>query len=88
MVLSWTDDKEKDPENCERCGAALKVLESETDTDAEGPNRNPTMSRQDIEAQVLAALGCTKMIWLPHGLAADEDTNGHILISLSRDAWY
>ena len=31
LVLSWTDDKEKDKENCERCRAALKVLESETD---------------------------------------------------------
>jgi agmatine/peptidylarginine deiminase len=31
LVLSRTDDKEKDEENCERCRAALKLLESETD---------------------------------------------------------
>ena len=41
-------------------------------------NRNPDMTQEEIEQQVLAALGCTKMIWLPDGLAADDDTDGHI----------
>jgi agmatine deiminase len=42
------------------------------------PNRNPTKSRGEIEEAVLAATGCSKMIWLEHGLAFDDDTNGHI----------
>ena len=42
------------------------------------PNRNPTVSKASIEQIVLSALGGSKMIWLPHGLAFDEDTNGHI----------
>jgi len=41
-------------------------------------NRNPNMSKDEIESTILSALGCTKMIWLPLGLAADEDTNGHV----------
>lgn len=31
------------------------------------PNRNPGMSRQDIEAELKARLGVTKVIWLPYG---------------------
>lgn len=42
------------------------------------PNRNPSMSKIDIENAVLGATGCTKMIWLPTGVDGDEDTNGHI----------
>lgn len=42
------------------------------------PNRNPRLSKRDIETTVLSALGCTKVIWLPFGLAADDDTNGHV----------
>jgi agmatine deiminase len=42
------------------------------------PNRNPTKSKDEIEKTVLAALGCSKMLWLPFGVAHDEDTNGHI----------
>jgi len=42
------------------------------------PNRNPQLSKKQIEEHVLKALGCNKMIWLPHGIAADEDTNGHV----------
>ena len=41
-------------------------------------NRNPQLSSQEIETKVLRALGATHMIWLPQGLAFDEDTNGHI----------
>jgi agmatine/peptidylarginine deiminase len=41
-------------------------------------NRNPSMTKQEIEAMVTKSLGCTKMIWLPHGVANDEDTNGHV----------
>ncbi|KAL7558216.1 hypothetical protein ACA910_016097 [Epithemia clementina (nom. ined.)] len=42
------------------------------------PNRNPTLSKADIEKLVLAELGASKMIWLPDGVAFDSDTNGHI----------
>jgi agmatine deiminase len=42
------------------------------------PNRNPQLTKKEIEDHVLKALGCTKMIWLPHGVANDEDTNGHV----------
>jgi agmatine deiminase len=42
------------------------------------PNRNPTLSKEEIERRVLRATGGTKMIWLPFGLAYDDDTNDHI----------
>jgi agmatine deiminase len=42
------------------------------------PNRNPTMTRAQIEAAVLAAYGATKLIWLPYGLNNDDVTNGHV----------
>lgn len=41
-------------------------------------NRNPQMTREQIEHTVLSALGCKKMLWLPLGVAFDDDTNGHI----------
>ena len=41
-------------------------------------NRNPQMTKEQIESTVLSALGCNKMLWLPLGLAFDKDTNGHI----------
>jgi agmatine deiminase len=42
------------------------------------PNRNPMLSRVEIEAVVAAELGVTKVVWLPHGLALDDDTDGHV----------
>jgi agmatine deiminase len=42
------------------------------------PNRNPDMTKQEIQNTILEALGCSKMIWLPRGIAADNDTNGHV----------
>lgn len=42
------------------------------------PNRNPGMTKSDIERKLLDAFGVTKIIWLPQGLVADEDTNGHV----------
>ena len=41
-------------------------------------NRNPTCTKDEIEHIVLQATGCAKMIWLPYGLAHDDDTNGHV----------
>eukprot|EP00751_Fragilariopsis_kerguelensis_P026355 CAMPEP_0170860598 /NCGR_PEP_ID=MMETSP0734-20130129/17605_1 /TAXON_ID=186038 /ORGANISM="Fragilariopsis kerguelensis, Strain L26-C5" /LENGTH=449 /DNA_ID=CAMNT_0011234301 /DNA_START=28 /DNA_END=1377 /DNA_ORIENTATION=+ len=42
------------------------------------PNRNPHLSQNQIETILIHALGVSKVLWLPYGLDADEDTNGHI----------
>ncbi|MFJ9853117.1 agmatine deiminase family protein [Streptomyces sp. NPDC101150] len=42
------------------------------------PNRNPHMSRAEIESTLLAAYGAEKLIWLPYGLDGDDTTNGHV----------
>ncbi|KAG0467550.1 hypothetical protein HPP92_019130 [Vanilla planifolia] len=42
------------------------------------PNRNPEMSKEDIENELKMYLGVKKVIWLPRGLYGDDDTNGHI----------
>jgi len=41
-------------------------------------NRNPHLSKEQIEAILLEKLGAEKVIWLPDGLACDDDTNGHV----------
>jgi agmatine deiminase len=41
------------------------------------PNRNPLMSRPEIEAQLLVDLGATRVLWLGEGLAGDH-TDGHV----------
>ncbi|KAG5229960.1 agmatine deiminase [Salix suchowensis] len=41
-------------------------------------NRNPNMTKEQIEDQLKAYLGVQKVIWLPYGLYGDDDTNGHI----------
>ncbi len=42
------------------------------------PNRNPGMSRGEIEAELKARLGVTKVVWLPYGGALDTETDGHV----------
>ncbi|MDY0815981.1 agmatine deiminase family protein [Kitasatospora purpeofusca] len=42
------------------------------------PNRNPELGRQEIEAELRARLGVTKIIWLPYGGALDTETDGHV----------
>jgi agmatine deiminase len=42
------------------------------------PNRNPSMSRGEIEEGLRFFLGVEAVIWLPHGLVEDRDTDGHI----------
>ncbi|VEU42956.1 unnamed protein product [Pseudo-nitzschia multistriata] len=42
------------------------------------PNRNPHLSREDIEAVLKRALGVSVVLWLPYGLRNDHDTNGHV----------
>lgn len=41
------------------------------------PNRNPDLSREQIEAELHAHLGTSKVIWLPRGVVHDE-TDGHV----------
>jgi agmatine deiminase len=42
------------------------------------PNRNPSLSRADIEAELRARLGVETIIWLPYGHFHDRDTDGHV----------
>ena len=41
------------------------------------PNRNPHLSRADIEARLAADLGLTRVVWLGEGLLHDH-TDGHV----------
>lgn len=41
------------------------------------PNRNPSMSRGEIEATLRGGLGVRQVIWLGDGIAGD-DTDGHV----------
>ena len=41
------------------------------------PNRNPTLSRRDIESLLKKYLGFQKVIWLKEGIEGD-DTDGHV----------
>ncbi|PIN06956.1 Agmatine deiminase [Handroanthus impetiginosus] len=41
-------------------------------------NRNPNLTKAQIEDQLKAYLEVKKIIWLPRGLYGEEDTNGHI----------
>ncbi|KAK9114600.1 hypothetical protein Syun_021397 [Stephania yunnanensis] len=42
------------------------------------PNRNPSLTKEQIEVELKMYLGVEKVIWLPRGLLGDDDTNGHI----------
>jgi agmatine deiminase len=42
------------------------------------PNRNPGMSQREIETVLKDELGVSSVVWLPHGLALDHDTDGHV----------
>ncbi|KAF7058710.1 hypothetical protein CFC21_065709 [Triticum aestivum] len=41
-------------------------------------NRNPHMSKDEIENQLKTHLGVSKVIWLPKGLFGDEVISGHV----------
>eukprot|EP00245_Coleochaete_scutata_P001761 TRINITY_DN12214_c0_g9_i1.p1 TRINITY_DN12214_c0_g9~~TRINITY_DN12214_c0_g9_i1.p1 ORF type:complete len:544 (-),score=100.29 TRINITY_DN12214_c0_g9_i1:49-1479(-) len=41
-------------------------------------NRNPSMTREEIEMQLRLYLAVEKIIWLPKGVYGDKDTNGHV----------
>ncbi len=42
------------------------------------PNRNPEMSREEIEDELKARLGVQKVVWLRWGHFEDEHTDGHV----------
>jgi agmatine deiminase len=42
------------------------------------PNRNPGMSRDEIEAGLREHLGAETIVWLGQGLVEDRDTDGHV----------
>jgi agmatine deiminase len=42
------------------------------------PNRNPELTRAAIEQALRAWLGATEVVWLPDGIAEDDETDGHV----------
>jgi agmatine deiminase len=42
------------------------------------PNRNPHLNRREIADVLHDTLGAAAILWLPHGLALDHDTDGHV----------
>lgn len=42
------------------------------------PNRNPTMSRAEIEGVLRDCLGADRIVWLADAIAEDEGTDGHV----------
>ncbi|GAA2829758.1 agmatine deiminase family protein [Kitasatospora sp. CM 4170] len=42
------------------------------------PNRNPGMTKAEIEAELIEKLGVTTVIWLPYGGLLDTETDGHV----------
>jgi agmatine deiminase len=47
-----------------------------TETVQRDPDRNPGLSRADVEAELARTIGATAAIWLPRGLTRDSDTFG------------
>jgi agmatine deiminase len=51
------------------------------------PNRNPSLSRAQIEEELIRYLGVSRIVWLGDGLVEDRDTDGHVdLIAAFADA--
>jgi agmatine deiminase len=42
------------------------------------PNRNPDMTREEIEQGLRDFLGVERVVWLGQGLVEDRDTDGHV----------
>ncbi len=42
------------------------------------PNRNPTLSREQLEHALREHLGVHRIVWLGQGLLEDRDTDGHV----------
>lgn len=43
-----------------------------------GPNRNPHLSKPQLEQQLREQLGIKRILWLDHGYLAGDDTDSHI----------
>jgi len=41
-------------------------------------NRNPNLTKEDIEKKLQIELGCSRVLWLEHGYLAGDDTDSHI----------
>ena len=41
-------------------------------------DRNPDMTREQIEEKLCEYTGAEKVLWVPYGVYRDEDTNGHV----------
>ncbi|MGU3291934.1 agmatine deiminase family protein [Williamsia sp. M5A3_1d] len=54
-------------------GAGTVLL---TETVQRGEGRNPSWSREQVEAELTRTIGTTTAIWLPRGLTRDNDTFG------------
>ena len=90
----WTADEAAGGALAERYGDAVVrapfVLEGGSITvDGEGtlitteecllnPNRNPSLSREQIEDGLREHLGAETTVWLGKGLSEDRDTDGHV----------
>ncbi len=93
LYSPWNNDQQVAPAICQSAGVdyyrAPLILEGgSVHVDGEGtvlvteqcllnPNRNPQLSRADIESQLRSFLGVTKVLWLGAGVVNDE-TDGHI----------
>lgn len=42
------------------------------------PNRNPSLTKDEIERHLMDYLGVTRVVWLDRGLVEDRDTDGHV----------
>ena len=42
------------------------------------PNRNPDLTREQIEDELRSTLGVERFVWLGQGLVEDRDTDGHV----------
>lgn len=42
------------------------------------PNRNGFIGKEDVEAELRAGLGATRVLWLDHGGLAGDDTDSHV----------
>ena len=90
----WDSDDKVSAQLIERLGspriASSMILEGGSITvDGEGtlitteqcllhPNRNPGLTKAQIEAELIARLGVSKVIWLPYGGLEDMETDGHV----------
>lgn len=93
LYFPWDQDnlvarKVLDLEGLDRYQAGFVLEGGSIHTDGQGtlltteecllnPNRNPGLSREQIEARLKAYLGVERVVWLPRGVV-DDETSGHI----------